>query len=703
MRRRRIDEHSLQVLEFEQVLRIVASFASSSVGRDAAMGLYPSLDEQWIKRRIAETTELKGLLERGVQIPLAGLNDVGALLAEYGKKRSVFEPAELLKIADTLAASGRLKKFLSELPTEEAAHLRQMADRLEDFTPIVQEISRCIEDEQTVRENASEKLKEISRRISQLNSEIEQRFSKIVTRREVRKGIENDKLLTRHGRVVVAVRTRYRRCLKGIVLDRSNTGATLYVEPEELVELSNELEEATFAKQKEIGRILWELTRSVIERRQDIRSSVRALALCDLTYAKARFSMTYEMAAPRAGADSSLGLREARHPLLMQLACVQKGCAVSEAIDEVVPIDVRLGEDFDLLLVTGPNTGGKTVMLKTIGLLTLMAQSGMHIPARADSKVPVYKQVFADIGDEQSIQQSLSTFSAHISQIVRILRNTNEQTLVLLDELGAGTDPAEGAVLASSVLDKLLARGGKIVATSHLGRLKSYAYTTPRAENASVQFDIETLRPTYKVQIGTPGSSNALAISKRLGMPKGLIRRAESLLKGDTDGTSELINQVQAARQDAERKRQQATQTAEEAERLRRQAAAQLEQVRQQERMVTEQANRQIDKSMREVRHLVDDFMLRMRNAPKPWSEEAEQLVRVVQEAAASTTLAARQKRFAENTRRGDTVYVIPMKRNGIVDKVNRKRRTVTVLVEGKQVQVSYGQIGEAEGGLQMR
>jgi DNA mismatch repair protein MutS2 len=697
MRQRRIDEHSLSVLEFEQLRRILSSFASSSLGREAAMELYPSLDEQWIRWRIAETTELKQLLEKAVQVPLAGLHDIGGLLQEYGKKRSVFEPAELLTIADTLRASGCVKKFLSELDRTEAAHLRQMADKLEDFSPIVDEINRCIEDEQTVREDASEKLKEVSRRIGQLNSEIERCFRKIVTRPGVRKGIENDKLLMRHGRVVVAVRTRYRRCLKGIVLDRSNTGATLYVEPEELVELSNELEEATFAKQKEIGRILWELTRSVVERRKEILSSVRTLAVFDLTFAKARFSMAYQMSAPEVCSDSSLDLRKARHPLLLQFMSSQRRCQVSDIENEVVPIDVRLGEDFDLLLVTGPNTGGKTVMLKTIGLLTLMTQSGMHIPAHADSKAPVYGQVFADIGDEQSIQQSLSTFSAHISQIVRILRNTNEKTLVLLDELGAGTDPAEGAVLASAILDKLLARGGKVVATTHLGRLKSYAYTARRAENASVQFDVETLRPTYEVQIGTPGSSNALAISKRLGMPKPVVRRAESLLKGDADGTSELINQVQAARQDAERKREQARRTAEEAQSLRAEAVKQLEQVRQQQKMVTEQANREIDRSMRQVRELVDGFQSQMQNAPKPWNEHAERLVREVHEAAESTPLAVRQAKFAENVRKGDTVYVIPFRRNGIVDKVHRKRRTVTVLIEGKHVQVGFDQIWEAE------
>jgi DNA mismatch repair protein MutS2 len=463
------------------------------------------------------------------------------------------------------------------------------------------------------------------------------------------------------------------------------------------VELSNELEESRFAEQKEIGRILWQLTRAVIEQRKDILSSLKTLALFDLTYAKARFSIAYEMSAPVIASDASLALRRARHPLLQYCASVQRDCPVDAAAEHVVPIDVRLGDDFDLLLVTGPNTGGKTVMIKTIGLLVLMTQSGMHIPAHADSRVGVYRQVFADIGDEQSIEQSLSTFSAHISQIVGILRRTNDKTLVLLDELGAGTDPAEGAVLATAILDKLLARGAKTVATTHLGRLKSYAYTTPKAENASVQFDSQTLEPTYKLQIGTPGSSNALAIAKQLGMSQSVIRQASSMLQGDADGTSELINQVQATREDAEHKRSQAGQMLDDARQMRARAAEQLKELKHDRKTLSEQANRQIDKSMTHVRELVDGFTAQMHNAPKPWSEQAHQLAEQISLAAQSTPLAARQSRFTESVRKGDTVYVASFRRNGMVCRIKRKRKVMIVLVEGKEVEVPFTQIWEAD------
>ncbi|MHC4572615.1 MAG: endonuclease MutS2 [Planctomycetota bacterium] len=697
MDRRRIDEHTLKVLEFDEVREILASFASSALGKEAATALYPSVDAYWVAGRLAETSEMKGLLERGIRIPLAGLRDIRGLIKQFGRKRTVFEPSELLEISDTLGASGRLKRFFGELGEAEVTHLRGMGEHLEDFEHIVGEISRCIEGDKTVRDDASEKLKEIREQMGRLGKEIRRKFRAIVSSPDIRKALENDKFLMRHGRPVVAVKTRYRSLLRGTVLDRSNTGATLYIEPDSLVELSNELEDAVFAEKKEVGRILWELSKAVLNERSKILDSVRVLGLIDLTYAKARFSIAYNMAAPAVRAESFLQVREARHPLLLRWASEHKGCEVSEVMSEVVPIDLRLGDDFDLLLVTGPNTGGKTVMLKTVGLLTLMTQSGMHIPARADSRIPVYRQVYADIGDEQSIQQSLSTFSAHMQQIVRILSRTNRSTLILLDELGAGTDPTEGAVLATAILNKLLARGGQVLATTHLGHLKAYAYTKVRAENASVQFDARTLKPTYRVLIGTPGSSNAVAIAQRLGMPKGVIGQARSLLARETDGSRELINQVQMTREAAERKRSEAESVLEEVRQMRAEASEQLAQVRQEGVRLKRLADKQIDESMRQVRRLVADFAAEMGNAPKRWKERTDELAEQVLAAAASTPLALRHAKFVEGLRKGDSVYVVPFKRRGIVYRIHRKRRTVAVFIEGKQVEVPFAEVCEVD------
>jgi DNA mismatch repair protein MutS2 len=621
------------------------------------------------------------------------LRDIRTLLEQFGKKQTVFEPDQLLQISGTLRASGQLKRFLGELEPVDFKYLHRMADNLENFDQIVDEVNRCIESDKKVRGEASEKLKDIRRQIDRLTRRIRRGFAAIVARREMRKAVENDKFMMRHGRPVVAVKAHYRHCLRGTVLDRSNTGATLYIEPDELVEPSNELEEAVYEEKKEVGRILWELTKAVMQERKAILASVQTLGLIDLTYAKARFSISYNMAAPRLNPDSCLRLRQARHPLLLRWASEQRDCEVTDVMDEVVPIDVRLGDDFDLLLVTGPNAGGKTVMLKTTGLLTLMTQSGMHIPASPDSTVPVYRQIYADIGDEQSIQQSLSTFSAHMQQIVRILNRTNNGTLILLDELGAGTDPTEGAVLAVSLLDKMLTRGGQIIATTHLGQLKAYAYSTARAQNASVQFNSETLSPTYRLLMGTPGSSNALAIARRLGVPKAIIGKAESLLAKEADGSTELINQVQMTREAAEHNRLKTQQALDEAKRLQKQASEELTRIAEEGRRLRSQADEEIDHSMRKVRRLLDDFEAQMQNAPKTWKDRASELADKISTVAASTPLAVRHAKFIDNLRSGDSVYVIAFKHEGIVHRIRRKRKKVVLFMEGKQLEVSFDDI----------
>ena len=693
MARKQIDDHTLDVLEFGQVRHVLASFASSTLGRDAAEALYPSLDADWIARRIAETSELKRLLDQGMRVPLAGLRDIRILLEHYGKKQTVFEPGQLLEISDTLRAGGHLKAFLSELDPADFEHLRQMADKLENFDHIVVEVNRCIDGDENVRDEASEKLKDIRRHIAHLNRHIQKGFAAIVARTEMRKAVENDRLMMRHGRPVVAVKVNYRHCLRGTVLDRSNSGATLFVEPDELVEPSNELEEAVYEERKEVNRILRELTKMIVQERKAILANVKILSLIDLTYAKARFSVAYHMSAAQLHPDGCLKLQQARHPLLIWWISEQRGCKVADVIEDVVPIDVRLGDDFDLLLVTGPNAGGKTVMLKTTGLLVLMMQSGMHIPAEADSVVPVYRQVYADIGDEQSIQQSLSTFSAHMQQIVRILNRTNNGTLILLDELGAGTDPTEGAALAVALLDKMLAKGGRIIATSHLGQLKVYSYSTARAQNASVQFDLETLAPTYRLLIGTPGSSNALAIAGRLGVPKAVVGKAKSLLEKQSDGSTELINQVQMTREAAERNRRQTQSTLDETKRLKQQASEELVRVQEEGRRLKNQADEEIENSMRQIRRVMEDFTAQMQNAPSTWQDRAKELTEKVSHLAAGTPLAVRHAEFVEALRAGDSVYVIPFKREALVYRIRRKRRKVVLFMEGKQLEVAFEDI----------
>ena len=705
MARKTIDEHTLSVLEFDEVRKMLALFASSGLGKDAAMALYPSLDAGWITKRIAETAELKTLLEQNQRLPLAGLRDIRTLIEEIGKKKTVFEPGELMEICDTLAASGRLKQFLNELDPAGFGHLRAMGENLHDFGRIVDEINRCIDAEKTVRDDASDKLKQIRRQIEHLQSHIRKKCAAIIANAQIRKALETDKFMMRHGRPVMAVKANYRHCVRGTVLDRSNTGATLYIEPDSLVEVSNELEDALFEEKKEVGRILWELTRAVLDERRGIRTSLQAMGLIDLTYAKARLSVAYNMAAPQITPNGFLKLRQARHPLLLQRSTTQTNGSADSPTSEVVPIDIRLGDDFDLLLVTGPNAGGKTVLLKTTGLLALMTQSGMHISTRADSQIPIYKQVYADIGDEQSIQQSLSTFSAHIQQIVRVLENADRQSLILLDELGAGTDPAEGAALASAILDRLLNQGGHIIATTHLGQLKTYAYTTKRVQNASVQFDSETLMPTYQLVIGTPGSSNALAIAAKFGVPDAVVQKAKSVLEKQADTTSELIKHVHTARQAAEQSRLETQAALDEARHLQQQAQQELAKVQQQGEVLKDQADEEIETVMRQVRQAADDFVSTSfsgQDSSKPWSQKAKEFADRLSAIAASTPLAVRHANFVEDLKTGDTVYVIPFRRQAVVHRIGRKRKTIAVFIESKQVEVGFDDICKP-GGPQMR
>jgi DNA mismatch repair protein MutS2 len=655
------------------------------------LALYPSTQRPWIQQRLAETSQLKALLDQGDRIPLAGLCDLTTLFANFGKKQSLFEPEELIEICDTLAASGRLKHFFYELTLELYPHLHALGDHLHEFTDLVQEINRCIDGREGVRDEASSKLGEIRSRISSLNAALRKKFHHLVSNPQVRKAIENDNFMMRHGRPVVAIKAHYRMHLKGTVLDRSHTGATLYVEPDELIELSNDLESARFEERKEVDRILWELTHQVLSDQDDILATLKTLGLIDLAYAKARFSQDFAMSAP--DINTYVQLRDARHPLLMQWTAKQRHGSVVEWMKDVVPISPRLGRDFDLLLITGPNTGGKTVLLKTVGLCVLMAQSGMHIPAGPGSQVAIYHQVFADIGDEQSIQQSLSTFSAHIKQIIHVLKHADKRTLVLLDELGAGTDPTEGAALATAILDALISQEAHTVATTHLGDLKTFAYSEARAENASVQFDVDSLEPTYKLFIGTPGSSNALIIADKLGMNRSVTSQAQALLAKNQDGSSDLINQVQKTRELAERKRRKAQTLLDKAKHMRVQAAERLSEINEQEKRLEHQANHEIDQTLQQVRDLMAQFERTMGNAPKTWHEKAQTLKEKLHALTASTPLAQRHQAFVDTLKKGDSVYAIPFKRVGLIDRIRRKREIVILLVDGKHIELGFHQI----------
>ncbi len=697
MAKKRIANHTLQVLEYTSVLDMVAAYASNELGRVAARSLYPSVDGEWIQKQLAETAEALDLLSQERPLPLAGIRDIRTFIQSPEAGQSLFEPHQLLQIADTLSAGRRLRFFLSDLDAQAYAHLQAWIPDLHDFTDLIEAIDRSIDADGQVKDTASAKLSGLRQRIQNVIGELRVQFEQLVSRPALRAAIENANFLIRHGRPVVAVRENYRSRLPGTILDRSHSGATLYIEPDCLVTLSNTLEEARFAEKKEIDRILWEITHRITPQTADIRKSLRMLGHVDCTCAKARFSQDYQCHIPAVVPNGALRLRDARHPLLLKLMADRHEQTPMAATPAVVPVSPRLGDDFNLLLVTGPNTGGKTVLLKTVGLCVLMAQSGIPIAAHRDSQIPVYRRVFADIGDEQSLEQSLSTFSAHMKHILDIIKHTDASTLVLLDELGAGTDPDEGAALGTVILDRLLAQAGHVLATTHLGRLKTFAYGHTLAENGSVSFDSESLQPTYALNLGTPGCSNALMITERLGMPASMLHKAHRLMETRNEDATKLINQLQRSRQEAEQRRQQAQDILDQAGQSKRDAAKQLKEALTEGQRLKRLAEVELEEAMRRVRAALDTLGRNMQNAPMRWRDLAQETIGRVQDLATHTPLAQRHQAYMAQLKKGDEVYVIPFRRRALVERLRRKRETAVLLMDAKQIELPFAQICRPE------
>ncbi|HEU4754255.1 MAG TPA: endonuclease MutS2, partial [Armatimonadota bacterium] len=457
----------------------------------------------------AETTQAVRLLD-GAGVPLGGIHDVRPAVRIAGVG-GVLEPAVLLEVADTVGAGRKLRHFLLQR-SESVPRLAGFAERVGEFSLIEQAVHEAINDHAEVRDDASPALSRLRKELRTIRSRMLERLNSILRSQAYRDMIQDPVITTRDGRYCIPVKSEYRTAFGGLVHDQSSSGATVFMEPQAVVELGNELRQVELKERQEVERILRELTALIGRHAVDLGYTLEALGELDFIFARGKLSLGMDAAEPVINGEGFIGLRRARHPLLT---------------GPVVPIDVELGRAFRVLVITGPNTGGKTVALKTAGLLCLMAQSGLHVPADSGSTLPVFHGIYADIGDEQSIQQSLSTFSGHITNIAGILEaveKSGTKSLVLLDEAGAGTDPAEGAALAKAILSHLLERGARTIASTHYGELKEFAYSTPGVENASVEFDVETLRPTYRLLIGIPGASNAFSIAARLGLPEEVVQ-----------------------------------------------------------------------------------------------------------------------------------------------------------------------------------
>ena len=537
-----MNEHTLDVLEYDKIRELLVSYTASGLGRRLAQEIQPLTDRHRIERLIAETTELKRLLSPDRYLPLGGLHDLSPILEKLDKGADILIIEEIMHVKDTLRAFRIVKGYLEDAKGD-YPHLSQLGGEIRLQPEIETKIENTLNENGAVKSSASSELKSIRKTIQTVKGRIQGKLQSTLRSKSVSPFLQDPIIRERKGRPVIAVRERDASRVPGAVRDRSDRGNTVFIEPEAVRELGNELQAAVDAEGAEIVRLLRDITAKIAAVTVPMDETLKILAHLDLTYAKVRFSRDYEMNPPILNGNGRVDLKTGRHPLLLTLQREE-----DSEVETVVPIDFRLGDDFNTLIITGPNTGGKTITLKTVGLLTLMAQSGMHIPAGEGSEIAIFSHISADIGDEQSIEQSLSTFSSHLRNIAEILSSADENSLVLLDELGGGTDPAEGAALGKSILEYLHTHNARTVVSTHISPLKNLGYTVPGIENASVEFDAATLRPTYKLLIGTPGSSNALAIAKRLGLPDEVITDAEKSSEGQADDTTELINQLQAAK-----------------------------------------------------------------------------------------------------------------------------------------------------------
>ena len=572
-----MNQHTLDVLEYDKIRELLVSYTASGLGARLAQRIQPLTDLHRIEWLIAETTELKRLLSPDRYLPLGGLHDLSPILEKSDKGADILIIEEIMHVKETLRAFRIVKEFLADAKGD-YPYLRQLAGEIRLYPEIDAKIENTLNENGAVKNSASPELRSIRKTIQAVKGRIQGRLQSTLRSKSVSPYLQDPIIRERKGRPVIAVKERDASRVPGSVRDRSDRGNTVFIEPEAVRELGNELQAAIDAEGAEIVRLLREITAKIAAVTEPMGETLKILAHLDLTYAKVRFSRDYEMNPPALNPNGRLNLKTGCHPLLLTLQREE-----DSEVEAVVPIDFRLGDDFNTLIITGPNTGGKTITLKTVGLLTLMAQSGMHISAGEGSEVAVFSHISADIGDEQSIEQSLSTFSSHLRNIAEILSSADENSLVLLDELGGGTDPAEGAALGRSILKYLHTRNARTVVSTHISPLKNLGYTVPGVENASVAFDIATLRPTYKLLIGTPGSSNALAIAKRMGLPDEVITNAETGSAGQDDGAAELINQLQAAKVVMEKNKRAATETQAEAARIESEYRQKLDKISAQE------------------------------------------------------------------------------------------------------------------------
>ena len=654
-------EKTLNVLEYGKIIGMLEEQAGSEMTKKVISELKPVYDVREIREKQEETTEAVRLIRTKGPLPVGGFYDISGSVS-FARKGGTLTMAQLLRILYNMKTADRIVTFMKGEDVPELPLIDSIVEILVVHKDLMNEIDRCILSEDEMADNASSELRTIRRAIVRQKDAVKAKMNHILNSSENRSALQDAIVTIRNGRYVIPVKQEHKSQVPGIVHDQSSSGATLFIEPQVIVNLNNELRQLEIDEQTEINRILTELSEAVSEYYHDLINNQKLLLDLDLFMAKGRLSIEMDGEEPQINDEGILNLRKASHPLIDK--------------KKVVPIDIAIGEEYRTLVVTGPNTGGKTVTLKTAGLLSLMAQTGLHIPVAPGSKVPLYREVFADIGDEQSIEQSLSTFSSHMSNIVEIMKEADSECLVLLDELGAGTDPTEGAALAIAILEDLAAKGACSIATTHYTELKKFAIQTEGVENASMEFDVETLSPTYKLTIGLPGKSNAFEISRKLGLPEDITERAVSLLEGGDIAFEEVIASIEEDKKKAEEERVEAIRLTDEIRR-------QKEELEKEAAKLEKQRRRELEEAKEEARSIVREA-----------KEVSEEVKEELKELAKLESLGERNKRFDAGRRRLREIE--KKNRNTIKRETNDKPVDPDQLKIGDRVKIlTLGQNGE--------
>jgi DNA mismatch repair protein MutS2 len=647
----------LKTLEYNKIIDRLESHADSESGKTLCRTLLPSSDIELIRTMQAETSSALSRILKNGNISFSSAYDLNIQLKRL-ELGGVLNASELLKVSALLENAALVKKYgKKDRNSTEDDCLDALFDSIVPVEKLSAEIRRCIIDENEISDSASPALSKIRRSIKNTEGRIHTQLNSMLNS-SVRTYLQDSVITMRNGRYCIPVKSEYRSAVPGMIHDQSSSGSTVFIEPMAVIKLNNDIRQLEADEEKEIEAILASLSRDVFESSGIIKTNSELLIKLDFIFARASLALEMNAVEPVFNENGYINLKKARHPLIDRKT--------------VVPTDIRIGDDFDLLIITGPNTGGKTVALKTIGLLTLMGQSGLHIPALSQSQLTVFDEIYADIGDEQSIEQSLSTFSSHMKNVISIIEQANERSFVLFDELGAGTDPVEGAALAQSVLEFLHKRHIRTIATTHYSELKLYALSAAGVENASCEFDVQTLKPTYRLLIGIPGKSNAFAISEKLGLPSHIIENAKTLIKEQDESFEDVISKLEKSRVELEREQDEIKRLKAEAENIRKNLETR-------EKEFTEKRSDKIQKANEEAFAVL-----------KEAKDYADSIMRLFQKSAASNP----------------KVRELEKARDSLRDKMNKAAGGMTIQPEkqkaGKQLKPSDIQIGESVRVLSM-